>query len=197
MLGREGDSPWMTPDVRGWKASESFIGKLKTIGKCCWFSAAKMCPTLCDPWTIALQAPLSSTISQSLLKFMSIELVMLSNHLILCCLHLLCLQYFPASGSFPMSQFFVSGGVSQIRILERIAISFRDQTYVSCIGRLILLTTEPPGKPWKVVTPKKLMEKKINPRKVFWVTILAKKCAELLFLGRMDYFVVDYCSCRA
>ena len=36
------------------------------------------------PWTAALQAFLSSTISQSLFKFMSIELVMLSNHLILC-----------------------------------------------------------------------------------------------------------------
>ena len=38
------------------------------------------------PWTIACQALLSSTVSQSLLKFMSIELVMLSDHLILCCL---------------------------------------------------------------------------------------------------------------
>ena len=38
-----------------------------------------------SPWTAAGQAPLFSTISQSLLKFMSIELVMLSNHLILCC----------------------------------------------------------------------------------------------------------------
>ena len=36
------------------------------------------------PWTVALQAPLSSIISQSLLKFMSIESMMLSNHLILC-----------------------------------------------------------------------------------------------------------------
>ena len=36
-------------------------------------------------WTEACQAPLSSTISQSLLKFMSIESVILSNHLILCC----------------------------------------------------------------------------------------------------------------
>ena len=35
------------------------------------------------PWTAAHQAPLSSTVSQSLLRFMSIELVMLSNHLIL------------------------------------------------------------------------------------------------------------------
>ena len=42
---------------------------------------------------------------------MSMESVMLSNHLILChsCF---CLQSFPASGSFPMSQFFTSGGQS-------------------------------------------------------------------------------------
>ena len=37
------------------------------------------------PRTAAHQAPLSSTISQGLLKFLSIESVMLSNHLILCC----------------------------------------------------------------------------------------------------------------
>ena len=36
------------------------------------------------PWTAAHQAPLSSTISQSLLQFTSIESVMLSNHFILC-----------------------------------------------------------------------------------------------------------------
>ena len=36
------------------------------------------------PWTAALQASLSITSSQSLLKLMSIELVMPSNHLILC-----------------------------------------------------------------------------------------------------------------
>ena len=36
------------------------------------------------PWATACQAPLSSTVSQSLLKFMSTEPVLLSNHLILC-----------------------------------------------------------------------------------------------------------------
>ena len=41
-------------------------------------------------WTAAHQPTLSPTVSQSLLKFMSTELVMLPNHLILCCplLHL-------------------------------------------------------------------------------------------------------------
>ena len=37
------------------------------------------------PWTLACKTPLSSTVSWSLLKFMFIESVMLSNHLILCC----------------------------------------------------------------------------------------------------------------
>ena len=43
---------------------------------------------------------------------MSIELVMLPNHLILCCPLPLCLQPFWASGSFPVSQFFISGSQS-------------------------------------------------------------------------------------
>ena len=47
---------------------------------------------------------------RSLLKFTSIELVMPSNHLILCCPFSFCLQSFPVSGSFPMSQLFKSGG---------------------------------------------------------------------------------------
>ena len=46
-------------------------------------SVAQLCPTLCDPWTVAHQAFLSITNSWSLLKFMSIKSVMLSNHLIL------------------------------------------------------------------------------------------------------------------
>ena len=61
-------------------------------------------------WTAACEASLSFTISWSLLKLMSIEPVMPSNHLILCHPLLSCLQSFPASGSFPMSQFFISDG---------------------------------------------------------------------------------------
>ena len=47
------------------------------------------------PWTAARQASLSFTISQGLLKFTSIELVMLSNHLILCHPLLLLPSIFP------------------------------------------------------------------------------------------------------
>ena len=49
------------------------------------------------PWTAAHQASLSFTISQSLLKLMSIELVMLSNYLILCCPLLPVPSIFPSS----------------------------------------------------------------------------------------------------
>ena len=52
------------------------------------------------PWTAACQASLSITNSWSLLKLMSIELVMLSNYLILC--HpLLLLSIFPSVRVFP------------------------------------------------------------------------------------------------
>ena len=61
------------------------------------------------PWTAARQASLSFTISLSLLKLMSIESVMPSNHLILCRPLLLLPS---ASGSFPVSQLFTSGGQS-------------------------------------------------------------------------------------
>ena len=64
------------------------------------------------PWTAAHQASLSFTISQSLLKLMSIELVMPSNNLILCHPLLLLPQSFPASRSLPISWLFASGGQS-------------------------------------------------------------------------------------
>ena len=48
------------------------------------------------PWTATCQAPLSFTVSWSLLRFMSIESVMLSNHLILCCPLLLLPSVFPS-----------------------------------------------------------------------------------------------------
>ena len=61
---------------------------------CC--SVTKLCLTLCDPWTAALQASLSHTVFWSLPKFKSIESVMPSNHLILCCSLLLLPSTFPS-----------------------------------------------------------------------------------------------------
>ena len=64
------------------------------------------------PWTAACQASLSITNSQSLLKLISFELVIPSNHLILVFPFSSRLQPFPAWGSFPTSQFFASGSQS-------------------------------------------------------------------------------------
>ena len=72
----------------------------------------QMCPTFATPWTAARQASLSISNSWSLLKLMSTESMMPSSHLILCHPLLLLPSSVPASGSFPMSQLFASGGQS-------------------------------------------------------------------------------------
>ena len=58
-------------------------------------SVTQSCPTLWTLWTASHQASLSVTNSQSLLKLMSIESVMPSNHLILCHPLLLLPSIFP------------------------------------------------------------------------------------------------------
>ena len=57
---------------------------------------AQSCPTFCDPMNYSTQASMSFTISQSLLKFMSILLMMPSNNLILCHSFLLLPSIFPS-----------------------------------------------------------------------------------------------------
>ena len=63
-------------------------------------------------WTAARQASLSITSFQSLLKLMSIQSVMMSNHLILCHPLLLLPSIFPNIRVFSSGQFFTSGGQS-------------------------------------------------------------------------------------
>ena len=63
-------------------------------------SVPQSCPTLVTPWTAAHQASLSITNSWSLLKLMSIESVMPSNHLILCHPLLLPPSIFPSISIF-------------------------------------------------------------------------------------------------
>ena len=64
------------------------------------------------PWTAACQASLSFTISWSLLRIMSVDSEIPSNHLILCCPLLLLPSIFPSIRFFPNSQLFASGGQS-------------------------------------------------------------------------------------
>ena len=63
-------------------------------------------------WTALCRVPLSFTISQNLLRFMSTESLMLSNHLILCLSLLLLPSIFLSMRVFPMCPLFESGGQS-------------------------------------------------------------------------------------
>ena len=70
--------------------------------------------TLCDPMDSSTPGfPVHHQLQSLLMELlMSIKSMMLSNHLILYRPFLLRLQSFPASGSFPLSQCFASGGQS-------------------------------------------------------------------------------------
>ena len=70
---------------------------------CCCYSVTRSCLNVI-PSTAACQASLSFTISWSLLKLMSTESVMPSNHLVLCCPLLL------LPSVFPSIRLFISGG---------------------------------------------------------------------------------------
>ena len=62
----------------------------------CCYSVAKSCPALCNPMDRRTPGFLTFTVSKSLLKLMSIDLMMLFNHLILCCPFLLLPSIFPS-----------------------------------------------------------------------------------------------------
>ena len=89
-----------------------------TITTTCCCSVAQSCLTLVTPWTAARQASLSFTISWSLLKLMSIESVMTSNHLIFC--HPLCLL----PSTFPSIRVFSNESALHIRWLKYWSFSF-------------------------------------------------------------------------
>ena len=104
-------------------------------------------------WTTVHQASLSITNSQSLFKLISIESVMPFNHHILC-RPLLLLSVLPASGSFQMSQLFISGSqslsneysrlISRMDWLDLLAVSLKglsrvfSNTTVQRINSLVL-----------------------------------------------------------
>ena len=80
-----------------WWRPTSFLMASLVLGNivlCC--PVSKSCPALCNPMDYCNLAPLSFTVSQNLLKFMSIELVMLPNHLIFCHPLLLLPSLFPS-----------------------------------------------------------------------------------------------------
>ena len=88
------------------KQKQTHRFRKQTISSVQSFSCVRLFAT---PWTTARQASLSITNSQSLLRLMSIELVMPSSHIILC-YHL-----FPLPSMFPSIRVFSSESVLLIR----------------------------------------------------------------------------------
>ena len=78
------------------ESSEKTYFRVLWNNDCCCFSVIQSHQTLWNLWTAACLAPLSFPVSQTLLKCMSIESMMLSNHLIPCCSLLLVLSIFPS-----------------------------------------------------------------------------------------------------
>ena len=114
------------------------------------YSVAKSCFTLCDPMdTAARQAPLSFTISRSLLTLTSIESVMPSNHLILC------LRFLFLPSKFPSIRVFSKDSALHIRWSKSWSFSFSinpSNEYSGLISFRIdwfdLLTNEWMSKKW-------------------------------------------------
>ena len=95
-------------------SSANFITAQKNIYLVNWVEFVVVQSLSCvrlfaTPWTAACQAPLSITISWSLLRFMFTKSMLPPNHLILCHPFSSHLQSSPASGSYPMGQLFASG----------------------------------------------------------------------------------------
>ena len=86
------------------------------------------------PWTAACQASLSITYSQSLLKLMSIESVMPSNHLILCRPLLL------LPSIFPSIRVFSNESALRIRWPKYSSFSFSISPYVMLLGVISLIS---------------------------------------------------------
>ena len=90
------------------------------------------------PWTTASQVSLSFTISQSLLKLMSIEWWCHPTISSSVAFFSFCLQSFPASGSFPMSQLFASGGQSIGASASILPMNIQDWFRLGLIGLISL-----------------------------------------------------------
>ena len=119
--------PMLLADVYNLSGS-SFLLKLLL------FSRSVVSDSLVTPWTAARQACLSFIILGSLLKLVSIESVVPSNHLILC--HPLLLQ----RSVFPSISVFSSMSTLCIRCWDW-------PHHISCIGRPILLPLSHQGSP--------------------------------------------------
>ena len=127
--------------------SSSWGGGWK-VGKCLWwcvgqshhFVVVQSCPTLCDPMdhsTLGLPVP------HHLPEFIQVHVHWIGDAIwSSATLFSFCLQSFPASGSFPMSQFFVSGGWSIGPSASVLAMSIQGSFPLGLTGLISLQSKE-------------------------------------------------------
>ena len=124
------------------------------------------------PWTAECQAHLSSTDSQNLLKLMSVKLVMLSNHLILCHPFLLLPSIFPNTKVFSMSWLFASGSHSIGASASASALPINIQIWFPLgLTRLISLHSKGLSKIFSSTTVRKYQIHSLAYYQRFWETI--------------------------
>ena len=105
-------SLFMSPALAGRLFTTSITGKPNKQYQFSSVQSLSRVRLFATPWIAARQASLSITNSRSSLRLTTMESVMPSRHLILCCTPFSCPQSLAASESFPMSQLFTSGGQS-------------------------------------------------------------------------------------
>ena len=118
---------------------------------------------------------------------MSIELLMLSNHLILC--HLFsCLQSFPASGSFPMSQLFASGGLN-IGASASVSVLPMNIEHWFPLGLTgLILLSKGLSKVFSNTMVQKTLHRSQKNKKISWFSLLAFFFSDLGMLEQSDFY---------
>ena len=106
----------------------------------CCCPVAKLCLTLCNPMNWKTTGSLSFTFSLSLLKLMSIDLVMPSKHLILCWLRLFLPSIFPSIRSFPVSWLITSSGQSIGALASVLSMTIQGWFSLGLAGLISLLS---------------------------------------------------------
>ena len=127
--------PW---DSSSWED----LGYLTKVIVVLLFQSLSCVQLFTSPWTAARQAFLSFTISRSLFKLMCIELVMPSNHLILCCPLLLLPSIFPSFRVFSKESAFrirwpSSGASTSASVLP---MTIQDWFHLGLTGLISLLS---------------------------------------------------------